>query len=113
MKIEKLAKNLTKNKNIRKIALAILPFDISLIIFYLVSVFTTKNIFIILFGVFYILRELINFKLRNEIKKNLLKQEENGYEAWLKNLKNMAKKWDVEEDYLNRKKMDMRMAQSI
>jgi hypothetical protein len=69
--MDNITKNLHKNKNIRRIALAMLPFDISLIIFYLASVFITKNIFIILFGVFYILRELINFRLRCEIDKNL------------------------------------------
>ena len=67
----KIVENLAKDKKIRKIALLMLPIDIFLAIFYILSVYITRNIFLILFGVFFILRSLLSFKLKKEVEKEL------------------------------------------
>ena len=66
-----IVENLAKDKKIRKIALLMLPVDIFLAIFYILSVYMTKNIFLILFGVLFILRSLLSFKLKKEVEKEL------------------------------------------
>jgi uncharacterized protein YneF (UPF0154 family) len=88
---EEIVKEISKDWNVRKLLFLRAPFEIGLILFYLLALYYTKNIFLVLLGLDVLGYYIITRKMNKEIEKKWSKIEEEEmkeyYDTIIKNLK--------------------------
>jgi uncharacterized protein YneF (UPF0154 family) len=113
---EEIVREISEDWNVRKLIFLRAPFEIGLILFYLLALYYTKNIFLFLLGLDALGYYLITRKMKKEIEKrwNKIEEEEMNeyYNTIIKNLKTeKATKEDIKR--AKEAKMELKKGKSV